>query len=198
MPVGVLVDRLEPLVAHVRTGRGEGDVGEPGVRLRTVPVLGPGRDAHGGARGHADGVGAFGLVPAGAGGAEEDLVAAAVGAVVHVPVVAAAGFEGDVADDGYTVGEGREVAPAGEVLGVGGVLLADRERLLERLVGHAGSSSRSRWAAGSAVMSRPYDCGEAAGRGCRHLLRGAGQFVLVAAVGVVPTPRWSPCRMMGR
>ena len=41
---------------------------------------------------------AFGLVPAAAGRAQQDLVTAAVGAVMDVPIIAAARLEGDVTD----------------------------------------------------------------------------------------------------
>src|SRR3954451_8482059 len=87
--VDLVGDWLQPFVADIRAGGDEGNVGEPGVGLCAVPVLGPGLDADHGAGLHADGVLAFGLVPAAACRTQQDLVPPAFGAVVDVPVVAA-------------------------------------------------------------------------------------------------------------
>src|SRR5699024_3818767 len=77
---------------------------------------------------------AVGLVPAGPGGAQQDLVAGAAGAVVDVPVVAAARLEGHVADRGAAADERGQIGPADEVLREGVVGLPEREGLVEGCV----------------------------------------------------------------
>ena len=112
-------DRFAPLVAGALAGHFKGHMGEPAVLGCAVPVLDLGRDDHR----IAGGEGLRGLapllIPAAAGGAQQDLPAA-LGRMVDVPVVAAARLEGDVGDrDAVFTAEGLEVAVAYEILGVG-------------------------------------------------------------------------------
>ena len=80
--------RLTPFVAAIFAGNFHSNVAEPAVGLGTVPVLDVGRDGDHGAGGQADGRFALFLVPAFACGTNQQL-AAALGGVVDVPVVAA-------------------------------------------------------------------------------------------------------------
>lgn len=80
-------DGLAPFVARLLAGALDGDVAEPAVLLRAVPVLDPGRDGH-----HVAGVqGLRGLsrllIPAQTVRAQQQLAAAGL-RVVDVPVVA--------------------------------------------------------------------------------------------------------------
>ena len=84
----LVADRLTPLVFAVLTGDLHGDVAEPAVRLGPVPVLHVGGDHDDAARLQADGGLALLLIPALAGGTQQQL-AAAFCRVVDVPVVAA-------------------------------------------------------------------------------------------------------------
>ena len=79
---------LAPFVAAIFAGNFHSNVAEPAVGLGTVPVLDVGRDGDHGAGGQADGRFALFLVPAFACGTNQQL-AAALGGVVDVPVVAA-------------------------------------------------------------------------------------------------------------
>ena len=79
---------LTPFVAAIFAGNFHSNVAEPAVGLGTVPVLDVGRDGDHGAGGQADGRFALFLVPAFACGTNQQL-AAALGGVVDVPVVAA-------------------------------------------------------------------------------------------------------------
>ena len=100
---------------------------EPAVGRGAVPVLDAGGDVHRDARRHLDGGLAPFLVVAAAGGADEDLPAAGLG-VVDVPVVAAAGLERH-AEGGNLRGRERvQVAAPREILRVGRVERADRDR----------------------------------------------------------------------
>lgn len=81
-------DGLQPLVARLLAGALDGDVAEPAVLLRAVPVLDPGRDGH-----HVAGVQglcalACLLIPAEPIGTQKQLTAAGL-CMVDVPVVAA-------------------------------------------------------------------------------------------------------------
>ena len=76
---------------------------EPAVGLGTVPMLDVGRDGDHGAGSQADGRFALFLVPAFACGTNQQL-AAALGCVVDVPVVAAAGFKGNVGQNRPVLG----------------------------------------------------------------------------------------------
>ena len=86
-------DGLQPLVGAVLAGHLDSDVAEPGVLLGPVPVLDPGGDDDDGAGRQAHRLPARLLIPALAGGADEQL-AAAPGGMMNVPVVAAARLEG--------------------------------------------------------------------------------------------------------
>ena len=94
---------LTPFVAAIFAGNFHSNVAEPAVGLGTVPVLDVGRDGDHGAGGQADSGFAFFLVPAFACGANQQL-AAALGGVVDVPVVAAAGLKGNVAKNRPVLG----------------------------------------------------------------------------------------------
>ena len=121
-------DGLAPFVARLLAGALDGDVAEPAVLLRAVPVLDPGRDGH-------DVAGVQGLcalarllIPAQTVRAQQQLAAAGL-RVVDVPVVAAGGGEGDVCEENglRRVGQRVKEALAGEVLRVGRVRLAEAE-----------------------------------------------------------------------
>ena len=83
-------DGLHPLVARLLAGALDGDVAEPAVLLRAVPVLDPGRDGHNiaGVQG-LRGLSRL-LIPAQTVRAQQQLAAAGL-RVVDVPVVAAGG-----------------------------------------------------------------------------------------------------------
>ena len=74
---------------------------EPGVFLCSVPVLDFGRNGDDGAGCHWDGFFAPFLIPAATGNANEHLHLF----VMDVPVVATAGFEGDVQNTAADVGQ---------------------------------------------------------------------------------------------
>lgn len=110
-------DGLQPLVARLLAGALDGDVAEPAVLLRAVPVLDPGRDGH-----HVAGVQGLCalarlLIPAQAVRAQQQLAAAGL-RVMDVPVVAAGGGEGDVCEENglRRVGQRVEEAFTGEIL----------------------------------------------------------------------------------
>ena len=113
---------LAPFVAAIFAGNFHSNVAEPAVGLGTVPVLDVGRDGDHGAGGQADGRFAFFLVPAFACGANQQL-AAALGRVVDMPVVAAAGLKGNVGQKQASFGVGQRVQErlANEKLGISGV-----------------------------------------------------------------------------
>ena len=115
-------DRFEPLVAEAGLLGGEvGQVLHPAVGGGAVPVLGAGGDGdhHAGRQLHGS-LAPF-LIPSAAADADQHLD----GVVVDVPVVAAAGLEGDVAEAADGVEHG-EVALPDEVFGIGVVGLAQR------------------------------------------------------------------------
>lgn len=66
------------------------------------------------------------LIPAAASHTDEELTTTVRG-VVDVPVVAAAGLEGDVVDGNLFRGDGGEIALSDEVFGVSGIRLTDGE-----------------------------------------------------------------------
>src|SRR5699024_5526378 len=110
-------------------------MGEPAVGRRAVPVLDLGRDYHRIAGREGLRRLAPRLIPAAAGGAEQDLPAAFAG-VVDVPVVAAARLKGDVGGrDAVLAAEGLQVAFANKVLCVGVVGGAQAEDAAVGLLG---------------------------------------------------------------
>ena len=113
---------LAPFVAAIFAGNFHSNVAEPAVGLGAVPVLDVGRDGDHGAGGQADGRFALFLVPAFACGANQQL-AAALGRVVDMPVVAAAGLKGNVGQKqtGFRVGQRVQERLANEKLGISGV-----------------------------------------------------------------------------
>ena len=122
-------DGLQPLVARLLAGALDGDVAEPAVLLRAVPVLDLSRDGH-----HVAGMQGLRalarlLIPAQTVRTQQQLAAAGL-RVMDVPVVAAGGGEGDVCEKNglRRVGQRVEEALAGEVLRVGRVRLAEASR----------------------------------------------------------------------
>ena len=113
---------LAPFVAAIFAGNFHSNVAKPAVGLGTVPVLDVGRDGDHGAGGQADSGFALFLVPAFACGANQQL-AAALGRVVDMPVVAAAGLKGNVGQKqaGFRVGQRVQERLANEKLGISGV-----------------------------------------------------------------------------
>ena len=109
-------------------------MGEPAVRRGAVPVLHLSGDVHHVAGLQRPGGLALLLIPAAAGHADQNLAAAAL-CVVDVPVVAAARLEGDVAHPHLAGGEGRKVALAHKVPGVGVVGRANGEHHLALMAG---------------------------------------------------------------
>ena len=112
--------RLAPLVGARLAGHLDGNVAEPAVPLGAVPVLDLRRDDDDSAGLQADRLFALLLVPALAGGADQQLPAARPG-VVDVPVVPAPGLEGDIGQEQPVLraGQGIEIGPAGKVPGKG-------------------------------------------------------------------------------
>ncbi|WP_313678980.1 hypothetical protein [Corynebacterium stationis] len=90
---------------------------KPGIGLRTMPVLEAGRDANGAAGFQTDRLLPFCLVPARTGGAQQDLNACAIPAVINVPVIAAAWFEGDIGDGDGAINKRRSLGLADKILG---------------------------------------------------------------------------------
>ena len=114
--------RLTPLVLAILAGNLHGDMAEPAVLLRSVPVLDVGGDHHDAALVQADGSLAFFLVPALARRAEQELTTSFV-RVVDMPVVAASRLEGHVGGEqaAFRIGQRIQERIAGEILGIGGV-----------------------------------------------------------------------------
>ena len=57
------------------------------------------------------------MVPARAGGAQQDLIACAIPTVMDVPVIAAAWFEGDIGDGDGAIDKRSSVGLADKILG---------------------------------------------------------------------------------
>lgn len=114
--------RLAPLVLAILAGNLHGDMAEPAVLLRSVPVLDVGGDHHNTALVQADGGLAFLLVPALASRANQELTAPFV-RMVDMPVVAASRLKGHVGGEqaAFRIGQRIQERIAGEVLGIGGV-----------------------------------------------------------------------------
>ena len=106
LPIRLIRDRLAPFVLAVFAGDFNGDVAEPAVGLSAVPVLDVGGDHDDAALLQADGGLALFLIPALACGADQQL-AAALGGVVDVPVVAAARLKGNVGPNSPPLGSVR-------------------------------------------------------------------------------------------
>ena len=117
---------FEPLVGSVLARDFKGEVCKPAVGCRSVPMLDPSGDVDDVARQHLYGGFALLLIPSASGHAHQHL-SSALGGVVDVPVVAAARLEGDVGERYLLGGHTCQIAPAGEVLCVGRVGLADGE-----------------------------------------------------------------------
>ena len=122
-------DGLAPLVGTVGARGFEGHVAHPAVGRSTMPVLHVRGDVHHVTGDDLAGLFAPFLIPALAVGDEQDL-AAALGRMVDVPVVAAAGLEGDVGDElGLLwVGQRVQIRAAREVLRIGVVGGAGAEK----------------------------------------------------------------------
>ena len=105
---------------------GDGDVAEPAVFLRAVPVLHAFVRYHHVARFQAAGGATVFLIPAFAACNEQDLVAVGV----NVPVVAAGGFKADVGNGCRCVGRGsqaRQITLSDKDIGVPFVFFAKRK-----------------------------------------------------------------------
>ena len=131
-----VADRLAPLVAAVLAGNLNGDMAEPAVGLRTVPVLDIRRNGDDIADAQTLRGLALLLIPALAVNTDEQLSAAAL-RVVDVPVVAAARLKGDVREKHRLSGNGQrlEEAAAGEILRIRVVRLAEAEEAAVRFNG---------------------------------------------------------------
>ena len=118
--------RLEPHILGVLAGHAEGQMGKPAVGGCAVPVLHIGGDMdHGAGQNLLRGLTLL-LIPSAAGDADQHLTAT-LGGLVDVPVVAAAGLEGDIRHLHLLARDGRQIAVADEILGIGSVGLADGE-----------------------------------------------------------------------
>ena len=113
---------LAPFVGELGTGGVEGHVAEPGVFLRAVPVAGIGGDFYHITGRKAPGGLALLLIPAFAIYADEDLAAAFLG-VMDVPMVAATGLEGNIADGQGIAGLGEhlEIGISGEIFRISAI-----------------------------------------------------------------------------
>ena len=105
------------------------DVRKPAVGLCAVPVPDIGGNHDHAARRETDRRLALLLIPALAGRADEQL-AAAPGGVMDVPVVAAARLEGNIVNGNLLAGNSCQLTVAFEILGIGGVWLANGENHL--------------------------------------------------------------------
>lgn len=121
---------LQPLIASVLTRHFDGEVAKPRVGLGAMPVLLACRDDNDRAGFEAYGFLSFGLVPAAAGSAQQNLPAALRG-VVDVPVVPASWLERHVANRDAFRGEHVQVALAEEILAERGVRVPARENRVE-------------------------------------------------------------------
>lgn len=132
-------DGFEPLGRGLLAGNGECEVCEPRVLCSSVPVLYIGGNVNYRAREYLDGGLALFLIPASAGNSDKHLAASALGAV-DVPIIAAAGLEGDIGKWNLRIADGSKVAVADEILGISGVGIANGEDhlLLELFLGRRG------------------------------------------------------------
>ena len=126
-----IVDPLAPLVAAALAGHFQGNVAEPAVLLRAVPMLHLSGDHYHAAGGQADGRLALFLIPALTGRAQQQLPAA-LGRMVNVPVVAAAWLKGYVGrkQAALRVGERVQVRLADKIAGIRGVGRAGAKQVL--------------------------------------------------------------------
>lgn len=114
-----------------------------------MPVFRAGRDVNRHARLQTDGFFAIGLVPAATCGAEQNLIATAVGAVVDVPVVAAPWFESNVRHGHTPANQWGDETPATEILRVAVVRIPLGEDLFELAGTHV---TTFRWALGQSSV----------------------------------------------
>ena len=117
------IDRLTPFAFGVFTRNLDGEVREPAGRSCAVPMLNAGGDVD-----YITGVQLASrlapfLIVAAATGNEQNLAAAFV-CVVNMPIIAAAGFKGYIANDNLVEREHVEIALANKILGVGVVFSA--------------------------------------------------------------------------
>lgn len=122
-------DGLAPVVRAAYAGDLDRDMGKPTVLFRAVPVLYSRGDSHDIAGLEALRRFALFLIPALAVNADEELSAAAL-RIVDMPVIAAAGLEGDIYEKHRfaRVGERIEIALTDKVLRIGIVGLAQPEQ----------------------------------------------------------------------
>lgn len=104
-----------------------------------MPVFQAGRDADGTARLQTDGLLPFCLAPARTGGAQQDLNACAIPAVINVPVIAAAWFEGDIGDGDGAINKRRSLGLADKILGKFFKLFAGFKDLPKIVITHRSS-----------------------------------------------------------
>ena len=125
-------NRLAPFVAGILAGNLHGNVAEPRIGLRPMPVLDICRNGDDRTRRQGDGLFALLLIPALARGADQQLPAA-FGGMVDVPVVPASRLEGHIGQEHGALagnGQGLEVGLAGKVPGIGVIGRADAEGVL--------------------------------------------------------------------
>ena len=129
LSVDLVGDGLQPFVGGLLAGDLEGQVREPAVGCRSMPMLDirgdvndrTGQDPYGGF--------ALLLIPTLTSYADKHL-SASFGRAMDVPVVTAARLEGDIVDNHLVVGDGGEVAVADKIAGEGRVRFSDWENHL--------------------------------------------------------------------
>ena len=128
--VGFVGDGFQPFVGAALAGDLHGDMAEPAILFRTVPVLHLGGNHHHAAGGQAHGGLAGLLIPALTGGAQQKLPAALFG-MMDVPVVAAARLKGHIGGEQAALGvrQGVEEGISNKLLGIGGVGSAGAEHI---------------------------------------------------------------------
>ena len=129
LSVDLVGDGLQPFVGGLLAGDLEGQVREPAVGCRSMPMLDirgdvndrTGQDPYGGL--------ALLLIPTLTSYADKHL-SASFGRAMDVPVVTTARLEGDIVDNHLVVGDGGEVAVADKIAGESCVRFPDRENHL--------------------------------------------------------------------
>ena len=126
LAVFLIGDRLQPFIGTVHAGDLQGQMGEPAVGSRAVPVLDAGGDVD-----HVAGMQFPGrlaplLIVAVSGHAEQHLTAALLG-LVDMPIVPAARLKGHIVHPHRTGGQGLQIALPHKILGKSIVGRADGE-----------------------------------------------------------------------
>lgn len=130
LQLGVILvaHRLEPLVAGLLAGHLNGQMGEPAVGGSAMPMLNAGGNEDGIARMQLHGLLAPLLIVTTAAYAHKGLASASSG-MMYVPIVAAAGLEGDVKDGHAVCHDRSQIALSHEILGIGIVGLTNGEKM---------------------------------------------------------------------